>query len=129
VPACAAAGWLCSSAVAAVAACGSSSKHAPGTRLDRARLTRIVVGGPASLGPPDRQHPVVAFVCSGGGITNARVEVGSADGKLGKAVEASLEHDVGPRLVGPHFSAESQDDSYAFGCGDVVVFVDRPLHR
>jgi len=130
-----------------VAACGSSAKHVarttsgpvrvatvaearkavdfpvpdPGARLDQTRLTRIVVG-PPDFGPTDRK-PAVTFFYSGGGIVNARVEVGSPDSTFGRAIESSLRHNVGPRLVGPHFSAESQDDSYAFGCGAVMVFV------
>jgi hypothetical protein len=95
----------------------------PGTRLDKARLTRIVVGGPPDIGSPDRRHPVVTFFYSGGGIENARVEVGSPAGKFGQVLESSLRHDVGPRLVGPHFSAESEDDSYAFRCGGAIVLV------
>jgi hypothetical protein len=72
----------------------------------------------------------VTFFYSGGGIGNARVEVGSASSRFGRSLEYSLRHDVGPRLVGPHFSAESEDDSYAFRCGGTIVFVStyEPTH-
>ena len=94
----------------------------PGTRLDQTRLTRIVVAPPTGYQPPEHK-PTVTFFYSGGGVVDASVQVGSPDSRFGRAIESSLEHDVGPRLVGPHFSAESQDDSYAFRCGAVMVVV------
>jgi len=144
------AGLVAVGLVAVVAACGSGSKHSattpstttprpgryatiakartavdfpvpdPGTHLDQARLTRIVVGSSHFASGPGT---TVTFFYSGGGIEGATVEVGPPNTGFGRAIASSLEHDVGPRLVGPHFSAESEDDSYAFRCGDVMVFV------
>jgi len=92
----------------------------PGTHLDRAQLTDIVVGPSHFAGG---RGTTVTFFYSGGGIEGATVEVGPPKTGFGRAIASSLAHDVGPRLVGPHFSAESQDDSYAFRCGSVMVFV------
>ena len=56
-------------------------------------------------------------------VGTAGVAVSGAGSAEGLRVAGALKDDVGPRLRGPHFVADTGDDSYQFRCGNSYVLV------
>lgn len=72
--------------------------------------------------PPLDPGPTVVIGYSSD-VGTAAVEVSGAGSAEGRRIAGALKGDVGPRLRGPHFVADTGDDSYQFRCGDSYVFV------
>ena len=77
--------------------------------------------------PPLDPGPTVEIGYSSD-LGTAGVEVSGAGSAEAKRIAGALKGDVGPRLRGLHFVADTGDDSYQFRCGDSYVFVSMYVH-
>ncbi len=93
----------------------------PGARL--AGLVRFDLQVTRGAPPIDPGPTVRIWYRSRGVGQTAVVDVVSSKSQEGRAIASGLETDVGPRIRGPHFVANTGDDSYQFKCGDAYVNV------